>query len=124
MAKRVAKRASRRKTAAKQGGKGPVNLAELRQRVARMVGEKIETMTTALIEEASKGHVTHYKYLVEMIGLYPVAPGTESEAPEGNDLAELLLKNIQFPHRLCEADEEGEASEAAAAVAVGSDSVE
>ena len=83
MAKRVAKKASRKNTAAKQGGKGPVNLAELRQQVARMVGEKIETMTTALIEEASKGHVTHYKYLVEMIGLYPAAPGTESHTLAG-----------------------------------------
>lgn len=89
-----------------------------------MVGEKIETMTTALIEEASKGHVTHYKYLVEMIGLYPAAPGTESHTPEGNDLAELLLKNIQFPHRLGEANEEGEANAAPAAVAVENDSVE
>jgi hypothetical protein len=125
MTKKAAKKAVRRKKpGAKQAGKGPVNLGELRQQVARLVGENIGKMTNAVVEEASKGHLVHYKYLAEMIGLYPAAPGTESEATEGNDLAELLLKNIHFPHRLSEADEDGETIEAPATVAVGNDSVE
>jgi hypothetical protein len=125
MARRTAKKAVRRKKpAGKKAAKGPVNLAELRQQIARLVGEQMDPMTNAIIEEASKGHLVHYKYLAEMIGLYPVAPGTESEAPEGNDLAELLLKNIHFPHRLSEADEDGEMIETPATVEVGNDSVE
>ena len=125
MTKKAAKKAVRRKKpGAKQAGKGPVNLGELRQQVARLVGENIGKMTNAVVEEASKGHLVHYKYLAEMIGLYPAAPGTESEATEGNDLAELLLKNIHFPHRLSEADEDGETIETPATVEVGNDSVE
>lgn len=72
-------------------------------------------------EKRSRATWAQYKYLLEVIGLYPPTAAVEAEAAQGDDLAKSLLKNFEFPNRL---PEEEEGAEIAAPAAVGGDSVE
>ena len=124
VAKKAAKKAVKqpKKTAQKSEAAGPVNLEQLRERVRKVVAEKIEDMTTAAADEAAKGHVAQLKYLFEVIGLFPATDDSKAEPEFGNDLAKTLLQRFHFPASL-PADEEEDA-EVAVPAGAGNDSVE
>jgi hypothetical protein len=109
----------------KSTSKGPVNLEEVRERLRRVIAGKAEAMTSASIEEASKGNLSPLKYLFEVLGLYPATAAEGAEPAEGNDLARVLLKRFNFPFEGPADEEPGEASkEAPVGTPVVNDSVE
>jgi len=122
--KRAAKKAVKRqkKTAQESEAPGPVNLEELREKVRKVVAEKIDDMTNAAADEAAKGHVAQLKYLFEVIGLFPATEGEKTEPEYGNDLAKTLLDRFHFPASLPAEEEEDE--EIAVPAGAGNDSVE
>ena len=119
------KSAKAKRASSKGSAKAPVNLEEVRERVRRVIAEKAEEMTNANAEEASKGNLTPLKYLFEVLGLYPATAAEETEPTEGNDLARVLLKRLNFPFEGPADEEQIEPSkETAVAAPVGDDSVE
>jgi hypothetical protein len=122
--KRAAKKAVKRqkKTAHESEAAGPVSLEELREKVRKVVAEKIDDMTHAAADEAAKGHVAQLKYLFEVIGLFPATEGEKPEPEYGNDLAKTLLDRFHFPASLSAEEEADE--EIAVLAGAGNDSVE
>ncbi len=119
------------KAATKKAGKGKkkaecgkdakqVSVQSLREQIMQLVGQKMGEMTKAISDEAAKGHLAQFKYLLEVIGLHPSEMSTQEEPEGGNDLAKALLTKFEFPHSL-PANEEDEEK---VPVAAGSDSVE
>src|SRR5437660_11915574 len=96
--KRAAKKAVKRqkKTAHESEAPGPVNLEELREKVRKVVAEKIDDMTNAAADEAAKGHVAQLKDLYEVIGLFPATDGEKTEPEYGSDVANALQERFQF----------------------------
>jgi hypothetical protein len=88
---------SRGKSPRRSHVKGPLNLAEVREKVRRLIASKAEAMTNANAEEAAKGHLQQLRFLFEVLGLYPPTALPEGEAAEGNDLARVLLNRFEFP---------------------------
>ncbi len=107
----------------KSTAKGPLNLGEVRERVRRVIAAQAEKMTSANIEEASKGNLSPLKYLFEVLGLYPATAAEEPEAAESNDLARVLLKRFNFPFQGPADEEPSEPSTEVVAAPVGDDSV-
>jgi hypothetical protein len=118
------KSAKAKSKSSKSTAKGPVSLEEVRERVRRVIADKAEEMTSANVEEASKGNLSPLKYLFEVLGLYPATAGEEAEPAEGNDLARVLLKRFNFPFQGPADEEASEPSNEAVAAPVGDDSVE
>jgi Mn-dependent DtxR family transcriptional regulator len=119
--KKTAKKAGRRQTKASAGADSkPVDLKYLREEIARLVASKLAKMTDAMTEEAVKGHLAQFRYLLELIGVYPAAAGSAAETKDSDDLAEVLLKSFDFPKR---APAGQEAAEAETSAEVASDSV-
>ena len=108
----------------KSTAKGPVSLEEVRERVRRVIAEKAEEMTIANADEASKGDLPQLKYLFEVLGLYPATATEEAEPAEGNDLARVLLKRLNFPFQGPADEEPSEPSKEAVATPAVDDSVE
>jgi hypothetical protein len=72
---------------------GPPDLADLRQRITGMVAQNAVAMVQCAIDAVQEeGQYQAIKYLFEMIGLYPVAPGSEDIKPDS--LTETLLKRL------------------------------
>jgi hypothetical protein len=69
-----------------------VDLAEIRQRITRLVGNGAVGMVETTIEEVGKGHYLGMKYLFELIGLYP-ATATDGE-PAQDSMAATLLRRL------------------------------
>jgi hypothetical protein len=124
VAKRAAKKAVKQPKETKQESEAPapVNLEQLREKVRKVVAEKIEKMANGAADEAAKGHVAQLKYLFEVIGLFPVTGDSKAEPEFGNDLAKTLLDRFHFPESL--PAEEEEDAEMALPAGAGSDSVE
>ena len=120
---KAAKKATRGKKKAARGAhsKGPVDLKALREQIGRLVAAQMEQMTNANCEEASKGHLAQYKYLLEVIGLYPATAAAEAEASDGDELAKAFMKSFDLPNRLPQGEED---EEVATPAGVGRDSVE
>jgi hypothetical protein len=129
--KKAAKKKAKKKAATKKGkskrpsvrsagSKRPVNLQALREQLTRLVAVKMAEMADAISEEAVKGHLPQFKYLLEAIGLYPSLAEGNEESVEGDDLAKSLLQTFEFPNGVTEED----ASEVGAPARVGGDSVE
>ena len=118
------KSAKEKSESMKSAAKGPVSLEEVRERVRRVIAAKAEEMTSANIEEASKGNLSPLKYLFEVLGLYPATAGEEAEPADGNDLARVLLKRFDFPSQGPADEESNEPSTEAVTAPVGDDSVE
>jgi hypothetical protein len=120
------------KAATKKAGKGKkkaecgedakqlVSIQSLREQIIQLVGQKMGEMTKAISDEAAKGHLAQFKYLLEVIGLHPSEMSTQEEPEDGNDLAKTLLTKFEFPHSLPVNEEDEEK----VPVAAGSDSVE
>ncbi len=118
--KKAAKKASRQTKASGDVDSKPVDLQRLRDEIAQLVAGKLHKMTDAMTEEAVKGHLAQFRYLLELIGVYPAGAGGHAEAKDSDDLAEVLLKSFDFPKRP-PAEEEG--AEAETSAEVTSDSV-
>ena len=119
--KKTAKKASKRQTKASvEAESKPLDLQYLRDEIARLVAAKLEKMTEAMTEEAVKGHLAQFRYLLELIGIYPAAAGSAAETKDSDDLAEVLLKSFDFPKRAPAGEE---AAEAETSAEVASDSV-
>jgi hypothetical protein len=97
-----------------------VDVKELRRKLVQLIAGRYDEMTNAMIDEAAKGYLAQYKFLLEVIGLYPPIASEKEEAEDSEDLAQLLLKNFVFPKRL----PEQEGAEPAVAAVVAGDSVE
>jgi hypothetical protein len=69
-----------------------MDLAEVRRRIADLVGNGAIGMVETTIEEVAKGHYLGMKYLFELIGLYP-ATATD-DAPLQDSLAATLLRRL------------------------------
>ena len=121
--KKAAKKAGRpRKAPAGSGEKEqPVDLQKLREQIAQLVAEQMQPMTKAISDEASKGHLAQFKYLLELIGLYPATPGNKPEIRDSDDLVAELLKSFDFPKQAPEEENEAESGTSAKGA---SDSVE
>ena len=89
-------RASRKKVSAKRNElRKPVDLDEIRRKIADLVGGQAVEMVETTISEAESGHHAAMKYLFEMIGLYPVT--AQAETPEASSLARTLLRHLGLP---------------------------
>jgi len=85
------KRATRTKKAAKVA-----NPAEMRRSIATLVESEMKSIGHAVVEEAKKGQLATVKYLFEVSGVYPEAPGQSQAKPEEEEetLARLLLTRL------------------------------
>ena len=99
--KKAAKKAAKPKKAAVKSvqGEKSVDLKKLREQIVKQVAEKMESMTDAISDEAAKGHLAQFRYLLELIGLYPATPGEKTELSDSDDLAKELLRHFDFPNR-------------------------
>jgi len=119
--KKAAKRASKQQSkASADADNKPVDLQFLREEIGRLVAAKLAKMTDAMTEEAVKGHLAQFRYLLELIGIYPAPAGSAAESKDSDDLAEVLLKSFDFPKRAPAGEE---AAEAETSSGMASDSV-
>lgn len=105
-------------------GTKSVDVASLRQTIARMVAVAASDMVKAAIGEAKKGHSTALKYLFEMVGVYPPAPETEQAEQREMSLAELFCRELGLPMRPPETVEKELEAEADEPETIASDAVE
>ena len=89
-----------KKSVTKKEGKGPVNRKEVREQIAGLVADSADKMTSAMIEEAGKGLLAQYKFLLEVSGVYPASTVEESGAEDSNVLAKVLLERLHLPNSL------------------------
>jgi len=73
----------------------PVDLEEIRRKIANLVGAEAAPMVESAIEEAHKGHFGAMKYLFEIVGLYPA--GEAETGQSENSLARTLLHRLGLP---------------------------
>jgi hypothetical protein len=118
MIKKKAKRAGKTekgKAKAKKGRKGscaakgkkPLDPAEVRKDIAKIVGLEAMNMTEAVMEEAMKGLVAPTKFLFEVAGVFPPAANGEQATEEEDCLAKTLLARLNIPKKPAQ-DEEDE----------------
>lgn len=104
-----------KKKAKKAGGKGsattaasgPKDLSATHEKVKHVIAEHVEKMTEAIAAEAEKGNLPTFKYLCELLGIYPAPVVEHAESEDSNDLARVLLNRFDFPYKGPE-DEERE----------------
>ncbi len=72
-----------------------MDLGEIRQEIANLVGGRALGMVETTIGEAESGHYAAMKYLFEMIGLYPATAQSEPSSPDS--LARMLLRRLGLP---------------------------
>ncbi len=100
-AKAVTKKKAKKsggKGSSKKAANGPENVAVTREKVSHVIAEHAPKMTEAMAAEAEKGHLATFKYLFELLGIYP-ASTVEPEAEDSNDLARVLLNRFDFPYK-------------------------
>jgi hypothetical protein len=104
------------KSAAKEESKAsPVpdaavkDVIHLRADIDKLIRSAAEIIAQALIDAAKAGQVAPAKYLFEAVGLYPVTEETMPK-PEGESLAERLLKRMGLPTEPVIDGEDGEKS--------------
>jgi len=103
--KKKAKKASR-KASTKKSASQPVDVSATHDKVLHVIAEHAEAMTEANATEAEKGHLATFKYLFELLGIYPAPAVEQPEAEDSNDLARVLLNRFDFPYK-GPGDEEG-----------------
>jgi hypothetical protein len=119
MGKKAEKRpgaAKKKAVARKKASKGPVNRKEVREQIAELVAGSADTMTNAMIEEAGKGLLPQYKFLLEVSGVYPASGVEESASEDRNVLAKILLERLHLPNSLEDEGDENAEGKAAAVV--------
>jgi hypothetical protein len=70
----------------------PVEIAQIRERITRIVGNKAVQMVRTTIGDVEKGHYLGMKYLFEMVGIYPAAV-SEERGPQ-DSLVNILLRDL------------------------------
>ena len=60
----------------------PVDLVEVRKKIAEVVGPEAPDIIKAIVNEAKKGQLAHAKYALESSGVYPVSD-EDSTKPDG-----------------------------------------
>jgi hypothetical protein len=80
-----------------KGSRKPVDLVEIRQQIASLVGNDAVGMVEVTMEEVEKGHYLGMKYLFEMIGLYPAAGEDGVVVPD--TMAAILLRRLGSRNR-------------------------
>jgi hypothetical protein len=120
MGKKAGKRsgAAKKKAATRKASNGPVNRKEVREHIAEMVADGADKMTNAMIEEAGKGLLPQYKFLLEVSGVYPASGAEESAAEDSDALAKVLLERLHLPNSLESAEGESAAGESKTAAEV------
>jgi len=96
--KKKAKKASR-KPSTKNAASKPVDVSVTHDKILHVIAEHAEAMTEANATEAEKGHLPAFKYLFELLGIYPAPAVKEPEAEDSNDLARVLLNRFDFPYK-------------------------
>ena len=96
--KKKAKKASRKASTKKVASK-PVDVSVTHDKVLHVIAEHAEAMTEANATEAEKGHLPAFKYLFELLGIYPEPAVEHPEAEDSNDLARVLLSRFDFPYK-------------------------
>jgi hypothetical protein len=118
MIKKKAKRAGKAekgKAKAKKGGKRsgavkgkkPLDPAEVRKDIAKIVGLEAMNMTEAVMEEAMKGLVAPTKFLFEVARIFPAAVDEDQATQEEDCLAKTLLERLNI-HKKPTKEEEDE----------------
>ena len=87
----------------RHGSRKPVDLDEIRRKIANLVGAEAGPMVESAIEEAHKGHFGAMKYLFEIVGLYPAADA--EPGPSDNSLARTLLHRLGLPEEAMPEDQ-------------------
>jgi len=82
----------KRKSLARKTTRKPVDLAEIRQQITKLVGSDAVGMVETTIEEVGKGHYLGMKYLFEVIGLYPATAA--DGVPTSESMAATLLRRL------------------------------
>jgi hypothetical protein len=72
-----------------------MDLMEIRQQIANLVGNDAVGMVEVTMEEVEKGHYLGMKYLFEMIGLSPAAGEDGVVVPD--TMAAILLRRLGLP---------------------------
>jgi hypothetical protein len=72
---------------------------EVREEIDRLIRTSAQEIAKALIDAAMLGEVAPAKYLFEAAGLYPATEKTLPK-PQGESLAERLLKRMGLPTEL------------------------
>jgi hypothetical protein len=85
------------------------DVIRLRADIDKLIRSAAEIIAQALIDAAKAGQVAPAKYLFEAVGLYPVTEETMPK-PEGESLAERLLKRMGLPTEPVIDGEDGEKS--------------
>jgi len=74
----------------------PPDLETVRSEVIRIVSANALDMVETTIQQVKNGHSQAFKYLFELIGLWPAA-STEPEAAAEDTLAGVLLRRLGLP---------------------------
>jgi hypothetical protein len=96
--KKKAKKASR-KASTKKSASEPVDASVTHEKVLHVIAEHAEAMAEANATEAEKGHLATFKYLFELLGIYPAPAVEQPKAEDSNDLARVLLNQFDFPYK-------------------------
>ena len=96
--KKKAKKASR-KASTKKSASEPVDVSATREKILHVIAEHAEAMTKANATEEEKGHLPAFKYLFELLGIYPAPAVKQPEAEDSNDPARVLLNRFDFPYK-------------------------
>jgi len=120
MGKKVVKRSGAgKKAAAKKASKGPVNRKDVREQIAGIVATSVAEMTTAMIEEANKGSLSQYKFLLEVSEVFPPASGGEGGSEDSDALAKFLLDRLRLPNAVEGEDPDNPTGESVAVAEAG-----
>jgi len=76
--------------------RAPADLAVIREQITNLIANGAVEMVEATIEQVGQGHYQAMKYLFEIVGLFP---HTETEDPEEDSLAGILLRHLKIPER-------------------------
>jgi len=117
MIKKKAKRAGKAgkgKTKAKKSAKGsstpktkkPVNPAEVRKDIAKIVGSGAKKVAKAVMEGALKGQLAPARFLFEVAGVYPPVADGEQATQEEDCLAKTLLERLNIPKKPVQEEED------------------
>ncbi len=110
MIKKKAKRAGKTekgKAKAKKGRKGscaakgkkPLDPAEVRKDIAKLVGSRATKVAKAVMEGALKGQLAPARFLFEVAGVYPALTDGEQATEEEDCLAKTLLERLNIPEK-------------------------
>jgi hypothetical protein len=96
-----------------RGGKKPVDMEQVREKILGAIGNAAPEMAETMIEEVTtRANMTALKYLFEMAGLHP---RTEAPVPDKEEtMTDLLIRKLEMGLVDDESAEEDSAPEGAA----------